>query len=170
VTSGRRRLRRTPGFLDPYPKPNWAGHENAPLGRPGRDHGSAVHRTSALELAPLPTAISCARLHAVHVLHEWGLRHVVDDVALVVSELMTNAADVSIALPERPLVTLRLLATGRTLIIEVWDHSPLDLEARTADDGDECGRGLTVVAALSERWGCERTGYSRKVVWAELLI
>jgi anti-sigma regulatory factor (Ser/Thr protein kinase) len=143
---------------------------STPLGRPGRDHSPAAHRTSGLELAPLPTAIPCARLHAVHVLHEWGLRHVADDVALVVSELMTNAADASIVLPERPPVTLRLLATGRTLIIEVWDHSPLDLEPREADPGDECGRGLTVVAALSERWGWERTSNQRKVVWAELAL
>jgi len=33
---------------------------------------------------------------------------------------------------------------------------------------DECGRGLTVVAALSDRWGWQRTGHRRKVVWAEL--
>lgn len=33
-----------------------------------------------------------------------------------------------------------------------------------------CGRGLTVVAALSSRWGCERTGHRLKVVWAELLL
>lgn len=143
---------------------------SAPLGRPGHDHGPAVHRASALELAPLPTATPCARLHAVHVLHEWGLRHVADDVALIVSELMTNAADASIVLPERPPVTLRLLAAGRTLIIEAWDHSPLDLEPREADPGDECGRGLTVVAALSERWGWERTSIRRKVVWAELAL
>ncbi len=44
-----------------------------------------------------------------------------------------------------------------SLIIEAWDHSPLDLEPRDAADDGECGRGLTVVAALSDRWGCERT-------------
>jgi len=27
-----------------------------------------------------------------------------------------------------------------------------------------------VVAALSDRWGCERTGCRRKVVWAELAL
>jgi len=27
-----------------------------------------------------------------------------------------------------------------------------------------------VVAALSHRWGCERTGLHRKVVWAELAL
>jgi anti-sigma regulatory factor (Ser/Thr protein kinase) len=133
--------------------------------------GTALHRrTSVLEFAPLPTAVPCGRLHAVHILHEWGLRHLADDAALIVSELITNAIDASVVLPERPPIALRLLVTERSLLIEVWDQSPLDLELRQADPGDECGRGLTVVAALSERWGWERTGYNRKVVWAELLI
>jgi hypothetical protein len=34
----------------------------------------------------------------------------------------------------------------------------------------KCGRGLTVVAALSDRWGSKRTGRSRKVVWADLAL
>ena len=140
---------------------------SAPLDRPG--HGPALHRTSVLELAPLPGAAPCARLHAVHVLHEWGLRALADDAALIVSELMTNAADASAILPDRPPITLRLLASEKSLIIEAWDHSPLDLEPREADPGPdaECGRGLTVVAALSDRWGWERTNPRRKVVWAE---
>jgi hypothetical protein len=65
-------------------------------------------------------------------------------------------------------VSLRLLLTGKSLVMEVWDHSPRGLEPREADADDECGRGLTVVAALADRWGCERTGHNRKVVWAEL--
>ena len=136
----------------------------------GSGAGAAFHRTSFLELAPLPGSISCARLHAVAVLHEWGLRHLADDAALIVSELMTNAADASAVLPDRPPVTLRLLASEPSLIIEVWDHSPLDLEPREPDPEAECGRGLTVVAALSDRWGQERTGQRRKVVWAELAL
>jgi anti-sigma regulatory factor (Ser/Thr protein kinase) len=132
--------------------------------------GTAFHRRSFLELAPLPGAIPCARLHAVHVLHEWGLRALADDAALVVSELMTNASEASIVLPDRPPIALRLLASEKTLVIEVWDHSPLDLEPRELDPSAECGRGLTVVAALSARWGCERTGHRHKVVWAELAL
>jgi anti-sigma regulatory factor (Ser/Thr protein kinase) len=104
----------------------------------------------------------------VHVLHEWGLRDRADDAALIVSELMTNAADASVVLPERPPIALRLLASEQSLIIEAWDHSPVDLEPREAGPGAECGRGLTVVAALSDRWGSERTDDRRKVVWAEL--
>ena len=132
--------------------------------------GTAMQLSSALELAPLPTAVSCARLHAVHVLHEWGLRGLADDTALVVSELITNAIDASVVLPERPPVSLRLLANERSLLIEVWDRSPLGLEPREADPGAESGRGLTVVAALSQRWGWKRTAENRKVVWAELAL
>ena len=131
---------------------------------------TALHRTSFLEFAPLPGAIPCARLHAVAVLQEWGLRDLADDAALIVSELMTNAAEASVALPERPPITLRLLASEASLIIEAWDHSPRGLEPREPDADAECGRGLTVVAALSDRWGWERTGHRRKVVWAELAL
>jgi len=136
----------------------------------GPGTGTALHRTSLLEFAPLPTAIPCARLHALHVLREWGLRDLADDAALIVSELMTNAADASVALPDRPPITLRLLASEKSLIIEAWDHSPRDLEPREPGADAESGRGLTVVAALSDHWGWERTGHHRKVVWAELAL
>jgi serine/threonine-protein kinase RsbW len=133
--------------------------------------GAAFHRTSFLELAPLPTAIPCARLHAAAVLSEWGLpRSVIDDGEMLVSELMTNAADASIVLPDRPPITLRLRADEKSLLIEVWDESPLDLEPQQPDADAECGRGLIVVVALSSRWGQERTGRTRKVVWAELAL
>jgi len=132
--------------------------------------GTATYLSSALEFAPLPTAVPCARLHTVHVLHEWGLRALAEDAALIVSELMTNALDASNILPERPPITLRLLAGEKSLLIEAWDHSPLDLEPGQADDDAECGRCLTVVTALSARWGWERADDRRKVVWAELAL
>jgi anti-sigma regulatory factor (Ser/Thr protein kinase) len=106
----------------------------------------------------------------VHVLHEWGLRGLAADAALVVSELVTNAADACVVLPERPPIAVRLLASEKLLWIEVWDGSPLDLEPREAGADDECGRGLMVVAALSARWGSKRTGCQSKVVWAELSL
>jgi hypothetical protein len=82
----------------------------------------------------------------------------------------TNAADASAALPEWPPIALRLRASERSVVIEAWDQSPIDVEPRETDTDAERGRGLTVVAALSTRWGCERTGYQRKVVWAELAL
>lgn len=126
--------------------------------------------TSTLELGCLPSAVPGARLHTHTALTEWGLRHVTEDAALLVSELITNAVDSSIVFPDRPPITLRLLASQNILVIEVWDRSPLDLEPRQADPGDECGRGLIVIATLSQRWGYRRTGPRRKVVWAELAL
>ena len=89
---------------------------------------------------------------------------------MLVSELMTNAVDASVILPERPPVTLRLRADEKSLLIEAWDQSPLDLAPQQPDADAESGRGLLVVEALSSRWGHERTGRTRKVVWAELLV
>jgi anti-sigma regulatory factor (Ser/Thr protein kinase) len=127
-----------------------------------------MRRMSFIELAPLPSAVPCARLHAVHVLRDWDLRDLSDDAALIISELVTNAVTASAALPGRP-VSLRLVSDGQCLRIEVQDHSPADLrpEAEGSDDAEH-GRGLGVVAALSTRSGSERTAPARKTVWAEL--
>src|SRR5579863_10112257 len=132
--------------------------------------GTVTQLSSALEFAPLPTAVPCARLHAVHVLHEWGLRDLAEDAEMIVSELVTNAVDASAVLPDRPPIALRLLASERSLLIEVWDASPVDVAPREADPDAECGRGLTVVAALSDHRSSERTGHHRKVVWAKLAL
>jgi hypothetical protein len=89
---------------------------------PGSGAGTASHRSSYLELAPLPTAIACARGHTTNVLAEWGLAQLTDDAVLVVSELMTNALEASAVLPHRPPIALRLLASPASLVIEAWDQ------------------------------------------------
>jgi anti-sigma regulatory factor (Ser/Thr protein kinase) len=136
----------------------------------GSGTGTAFHRVSALAFAPLPTAVACARLHAVVVLYEWGLRDLADDTAVIVSELMTNALRASVVLAARPPIALRLLANERRLVIEAWDCSPLDVSSASPDEDAEHGRGLLVVEALSDRWGLTRTGYKRKAIWAEVEI
>lgn len=131
--------------------------------------GTANH-VSMLELAPLPTAIACARLHAVLILHEWGLGDLAGDVALIVSELMTNAQRESVTLNNRPPIALRLFADAKRLVIEAWDRSPLDVAATTPDEDAEYGRGLLIVETLSNRWGSEHIAPNLKVVWAEMVI
>lgn len=127
-------------------------------------------RVSKLELGPLPTAIGCARDHARVVLAEWGLTQLVDDAVMLVSELMTNAYKASRALsPPRPMV-LRLLANDSQLLIEAWDQWVEGYTLKQGAPDAEHGRGLTVVTALSQRWGVGRIGDLYKVVWAELVI
>ncbi len=125
---------------------------------------------SELELGPLPTAIGCGRDHARLVLAEWGLSHLTDDAVLLVSELLTNALKASWALSTPSPIVLRLLANGRQLLIEAWDQWVEGFELRRGAPDDEHGRGMSVVAALSKRWGVGRIREDYKVVWCELVM
>lgn len=131
-------------------------------------------RKSILELASLPNAVPCARLHARHVLREWGLHALADTVELLVSELVTNGVKASASVRERPPVRLRLSATAQRVVLEVWDGS-LDPPRPSEIDGDfpeldqESGRGLFLVENISERWGWYATSRpAGKVVWCIL--
>lgn len=84
-----------------------------------------------------------------------------DDVALVVSELATNA----MVHAQTPF-TVSLQVT-QTLLLTVADGSPAEpvlVAARVLDPG---GRGLTIVALLSRDWGAYQHPDGGKSVWAE---
>jgi anti-sigma regulatory factor (Ser/Thr protein kinase) len=129
---------------------------------------------SYLELGALPTAVPCARLHARHVLREWGLNGLAPDSELLVSELVTNAVKATAGRDEAA-VRLRLSGGGTRVLIEVWDAdprapAPKDLgEHGVPDPQEEGGRGLFLVAALSARWDWYPTREpAGKVVWCEI--
>jgi anti-sigma regulatory factor (Ser/Thr protein kinase) len=129
---------------------------------------------SYLELGALPTAVPCARLHARHVLCEWGLKGLAPDSELLVSELVTNAVKATAGRDEAA-VRLRLSGDSARVLIEVWDAdprapTPKDLgELGTPDPEEEGGRGLLLVAALSAHWDWYPTrDPAGKVVWCEI--
>jgi anti-sigma regulatory factor (Ser/Thr protein kinase) len=133
-----------------------------------------------LTLAALPTASASARMHARAVAGEWALDDMAEDVALVVSELVTNAVRASTGTDGRPkytdasgglpIVHLRLLCDHTRLIVEVWDLSPAEPEAKNPAPDAESGRGLLLVEALTERWGWQHTPtWPGKLVWAEFV-
>lgn len=131
----------------------------------------AMPRVSRLELSPLPTAVPCARLHTRNVLTEWGLpRDMVKDAEVVVSELISNAVQAMMSLPESQPIALRLYANAERLIIESWDRHPEDPVRRPAPPDAEGGRGLAVIEAYSNRWGCLRVTTRLKAVWSEFLL
>jgi anti-sigma regulatory factor (Ser/Thr protein kinase) len=129
---------------------------------------------NSLQLGALPTAAPCARLHAKHLLWEWGLQEIADTAELLVSELITNGVKAAQAMKQKPPVWLRLSANDMQLLIEVWDGNTLPPEPRELKDGipaleDEGGRGLFLVASLSDRWNWHLTQEPEgKVVWCEL--
>ena len=75
---------------------------------------------SYLELGALPTAVPCARLHASHLLWEWGLNGLAADTELLVSELVTNAVKAT-AGTATSAVRLQLSSDNARVLIEVWD-------------------------------------------------
>lgn len=159
------------------------GHEDEAALAPGTRSWSLGNEMTAqwplrssLPLGALPTATPCARLHARHVLWEWGLHTVADTAELLVSELVTNGVHASRAMEGRPPVWLRLSADKVRVLIEVWDGNIQPPEPRELNDGlpafgDEGGRGLFLVAMLSDHWNWYPTQEPEgKVVWCELTV
>lgn len=73
---------------------------------------------------------------------------------------MTNAVRYS----EGP-IGLRLIRDA-VLTCEVEDFSNASPHLRHAEDDDEGGRGLYLVAQFSQAWGARRTGRG-KTIWTE---
>ncbi|MEU5099579.1 SpoIIE family protein phosphatase [Streptomyces sp. NPDC020996] len=136
--------------------------------RPSDDVALVVARTRALgpeqvaqwELPCDPAVVSRSRAAVIRQLAVWGLDDLAFTTELVVSELVTNA----IRHATGP-VQLRLLR-DRALICEVADGSSTAPRLRRARTEDEGGRGLFLVARLTERWGTRYTA-DGKVIWTE---
>ena len=125
---------------------------------------------SFLELGAFPGAVPCARLHARQMLWEWSLTGLSDIAELLISELVTNAVQISRADGQTAPVRLWVLAGRTRVLILVWDSSPLPPVRMSTGEDDENGRGLLLVETLSIRWDWyfppQQNG--GKVVWALL--
>jgi anti-sigma regulatory factor (Ser/Thr protein kinase) len=120
-----------------------------------------------LELGALPGAVPCARLHARNVLREWGLTVFSESTGLLVSELVTNAIQISRVAEQDAPVRLWLVSDRTQVVIFVWDASPLPPLPGDVGEEAESGRGLLIVQAVSARWGWDfPPGMGGKVVWA----
>jgi len=97
-------------------------------------------------------------------LDEWGDHRLVEEAALLVSELVTNAV-----LHARSAVDLVIGRQGghAVLRVEVHDTSAAPPRLGTFGEDTPSGRGLALVDALSSRWGVETLG-SGKRIWFEL--
>ncbi len=135
---------------------------------PGDDVALLLARTRALgadriatwDIAPDPAQVAAIRTSVGEQLLSWGLEETAFVTELVVSELVTNAIRYG-----APPVQLRLIR-DRTLICEVSDGSSTSPHLRRAHAFDEGGRGLLLVAQLTQRWGSRQTG-SGKTIWCE---
>ncbi|MCF3142188.1 ATP-binding protein [Streptomyces platensis] len=76
-----------------------------------------------------------------------------EHIVLAVSELVTNAVQHGYGL-----LGLRVRYAACELRIEVSDGNPKPAELRCADEDDESGRGMFIVAFFSTDWGVSEDG------------
>lgn len=103
-----------------------------------------------------------ARAAVVACCDRLGLQEVRDDVALVVSEMVTNAVRHA-----APPVALEIEVGEEDVVVAVFDGSPEQPVARAADVHAEGGRGMLLVNLLSDDHGV-RAQPPGKTVWARL--
>ncbi|GAB2868941.1 hypothetical protein GCM10027074_40730 [Streptomyces deserti] len=169
IDSGMEQLRSVLECADGAPEETCEAVLDALLpAHPSDDVALLVARTRALgpdqvaqwDLPSDPAVVSRSRAAVTEQLGAWGLEELAFTTELVASELVTNA----IRHATGP-VQLRLLR-DRTLICEVSDGSSTSPRLRRARTEDEGGRGLFLVAQLTDRWGTRYTP-DGKVIWTE---
>ncbi|MFF4231668.1 SpoIIE family protein phosphatase [Streptomyces sp. NPDC001820] len=111
-------------------------------------------------LANAPESAAQARRLVSGRLAEWDLSDLDFNTGLIASELVTNALRYS----EGP-IELRLIRDA-VLTCEVTDSSNASPHLRHAEDDDEGGRGLYLVAQFTRDWGTRRTERG-KTIWTE---
>jgi anti-sigma regulatory factor (Ser/Thr protein kinase) len=143
--------------------------------RSARANGTAISawtrapRVATRTPQPAPCSVKAARDFTEATLRRWGVADLADDVGVVMSELLTNALRHGVpGAPQSspPPIRLGLLHPGTCVLCAVADPSAQVPVLKEPDYLAESGRGLHVVASLSQQWGWTAPGSCGKVVWA----
>src|SRR4051794_7547473 len=97
-----------------------------------------------------------------------GIEHVVDDLALMVSELVTNSYRYG-GLNDGDSISLNVSQKGKTIRVEIEDPGrgpTVPAPRRPTADG---GWGLEIVRRTADRWGTSK-GTRGTTVWFELNV
>ena len=105
-----------------------------------------------------------ARAMVRRTLEGWCDDDLLDDIALCVSELVTNAVVHAGSAP-RILVHVRPTA----IHVEISDDSAVMPVVKNADPHDTSGRGMAILGDLSDRWGSRRRSGGGKTVWFDIV-
>ena len=143
------------GNLRPSPDPASAGRTRLP-------------RIATRTLGADACSVRAARDFTAATLSRWGTAERGQDIAIVVSELLTNALRHALPrtddIPRRP-IRLGLLQPGSCVLCAVADPSAAAPAPQAPGSLAETGRGLHIIYALSDQWGYVPND-AGKVVWA----
>lgn len=114
-------------------------------------------------LAPLPESVHLARQAVTTALSGLNRDDLIDDAAVVVTELVANAV-----MHARTEITVSVDAWGVGIRLRVADASDKLPRWTPARPTATSGRGLLLVQRLSSTWGVEPLADSGKVVWAQI--
>ncbi|MFT9472679.1 ATP-binding protein [Streptomyces sp. 11-1-2] len=129
---------------------------------------SRPSRQCTVELQALPSRIGQVRRIVSAQLRYWHLDPLIDPAALGVTELLTNVH--RHAEPDKQCAVEIVLMLDR-LTVSVRDQDPRLPRLRACDPVATHGRGLALVAAVSQSWGMHaRDDGSGKVVWFTLAV
>lgn len=118
-----------------------------------------------MELQALPSRIGQVRRIVSAQLRYWHMDSLIDRASLGVTELLSNVH--RHAQPDKTCTVEIELLLDR-LKVSVRDHDPRLPVVADASPLATCGRGLAMVAAMSESWGAVPDGESGKIVWFTL--
>ncbi|WP_248961962.1 ATP-binding protein [Sphaerisporangium perillae] len=124
---------------------------------PAGQHG----RRASWVLVPEPTTVPKTRARVRGRLADWGVQEQADVVELLVSEVVTNAMRHSWG------AVMTLSMDDDRVCCEVQDTNPAMPMVREVHEGDEGGRGMYLMEALSTSWGSHALS-TGKVVWFEV--
>ncbi len=134
---------------------------------------------SSIRLNAMPLAVAAARLFVRHTLKLWELEEHTETVALIMSELATNAVRASLDTGSEAeaeveetsaevVIGVQLRAIDASLFVEVWDRTNAAPVRKNPDQDTEGGRGILLVEQLAKQWSVYRPSVGGKIVWAEL--
>jgi Histidine kinase-like ATPase domain len=158
---------------------------------------TCLPRVATRTPGPDARSVGAAREFSLATLRRWGVAERTDDIAVVLSELLTNALRHTAGpapaggagpggrppgAPRSPLraeaagaagagpgpapVRIGLVQPGRFVLVVVTDPGRQVPVLREPDYLAESGRGLHVINALSDTWGCTTPTDAGKAVWA----
>ena len=136
-----------------------AEHRAVLLAQLGR---RAVPEVVRMDLTPSARLVRSARDLTTRALLDWGRPQPIGPATLIVSELVNNAI-----LHARTDLTVSVSRWGDLVRLAVHDATP-ERPVRRHEPTQVTGRGMLLVAALSQSWGVLPASGGGKVVWAVL--